>query len=102
MDSTKLNGHSMIQPLPNDEIEMWHVHPELYMEKLEEILNTPDDNDFGYLFEVDLKYPDTIKEKTKKFPFAPETKGIPKHKYNDFLKKIKPKIYMKAKKLICD
>ena len=62
MDSTNLNGHSMIQPLPDDEIEMWHVYPELYMKKLEEILNTPDDKDFGYLIEVDLKYPDTIKE----------------------------------------
>ena len=30
-DSTNLYGHSMIQPLPYDEIEMWHGHPDLYM-----------------------------------------------------------------------
>ena len=71
-DATDLYGHSMIQPLPYDEIEMWHGHPDLYINKLEEILNTPDDSDIGYFVEVDLKYPDNIKEKTINFPFAPE------------------------------
>ena len=46
-DSTNLYGHSMSQLLPFDEIEMWHCHPDLYMNKLEEILNTPDDSDIG-------------------------------------------------------
>ena len=64
----------MSQPLPYDEIEMWHGDPGLYINKLEEILNTPDDRDIGYFFEVDLKYPDKIKEKTKTFPFSPENK----------------------------
>ena len=31
MDSTNLYGHSMSQPLPYDEIEMWYDHPDLYM-----------------------------------------------------------------------
>ena len=48
MDTTNLYGHSMSQPLPYDENEMWHGHPNLYMNWLEEILNTPDDSDFGY------------------------------------------------------
>ena len=47
MDATNLNGHSMSQMLPYDEIEMWHGHPDLYMNWLEEILNTPDDNEIG-------------------------------------------------------
>ena len=29
--------------LPYDEFEMWHGHPDLYMDNLEEILNTQDD-----------------------------------------------------------
>ena len=33
--------------------------------KLEDILKTPDDSDIGYFIEVDLTYPDNIKEKTK-------------------------------------
>ena len=39
---------------------------------LEDLLNTPDDSDIGYLIEVDRKYLYIIKEKTKDLPFAPE------------------------------
>ena len=67
----------MIQSLPYDEIEMWHDNPGLYMNKLEENTNTPDDNDIGYFIEVDLKYQDNKKEKTKSSPFCPESKVIP-------------------------
>ena len=102
MDATNLYGHSVSQMLPYDEIEMWLGLPDLYMNWLEEILNTPDDNEIGYLLEVDLKYPDDIKEKTKHFPFCPENKKINPNKYNDYMNKIKPKNYTKSKKLICD
>ena len=81
---------------------MWHGHPDLYMNWFEEILNTPDDSDTGYFLEVDLKYPDNIKEQTKHFPFCPENKIIPEEKYNDYMNKIKPTNYTKSKKLICD
>ena len=47
MYATNLYGHSMSQMWPCDEIEMWHGHPDLYMNCLEEILNTPDDSDVG-------------------------------------------------------
>ena len=67
IDATKLYGHSMSQPLPYDEIEMWHGHPDLHMNKLEEILNTADDTNIGYFAAVDLRYPPNIKEKTKNF-----------------------------------
>ena len=70
--------------------------------KLELILNTPDNSDIGYIIEVDSKYTDNIKEKTKNFPFAPENKVIPKDKYNGYMKKIQPKNYTKNEKLICD
>ena len=63
MDATNLYGHSMPQMFSYDEIKF---------EKdicLEEILNTPDDNEIGYFFEVDLKYPDN-KKKQKISGFA--------------------------------
>ena len=101
-DATNLYGHSMSQLLPYDEIEMWHGHPDKYLNWLDEILKTPDDNEIGYFLEVDLKYPDNIKENTKNFPFCPENKKIDPDKYNDYMKKIKPKNYTKSKKLICD
>ena len=104
MDATNLYGHSMCQPLPYDEIEMWHGDPDLYMNWSEEISNTSDDTDIEFFVEVNLRYPDNIKEKTKNFPFCPENKIIHKDKYNDneYMKKTKPKNYVKSKKLICD
>ena len=87
IDSTNIYGRSMSQPLPYDEIEMWHGRPDLYTNKLQEILKTPDDSDIGYFIEVDLRYPDKIKEKTKNFPFCPENKVIHKDNYNDYSKR---------------
>ena len=91
MDAINLYGHSMIQLLPYDKIEMWLGHPHLFMNNLEEIYKTPDDSEIGYFVEVDLKCPDKIKEKTKNLPFCPENKIIPKDKYDNYMKKIKPK-----------
>ena len=101
-DATNLYGHSMSQFLPYDEMEMWHGHRDKYWNWLEEILNTPDDSEIGYFLEVDLKYPDNIKQKTKYFPFCPENKKINPNKYNEYMKSIKPENYTKSKKLICD
>ena len=64
-DATNLYGHSMSQFSLYDEIEIWHGHPDKYCNWLEEILNTPDNSEIGYFLEVDLKYPDDIKQKTK-------------------------------------
>ena len=86
IDANNLYGHSMGQPLRYDEIEMWHGHPDLYMKWLEEISTTQDDGDVGYFVEVDLRYPDKIKGKTKKFPFCPENKIIDKDDNNEYMK----------------
>ena len=72
------------------------------MNKLEDISDTPVDNDVGYFIEVDLKYPDNMKGKTRTFPFAPGSKTIHKDEYKDYMKKIQPKSYTKSKKVICD
>ena len=102
MHATNLYGHSMSQLLPFDEIEMWHGDPDKYCNWLDEILNTPDDSDIGYFLEVDLKYPDNIKEKKKNFPFCLENEKIDLDKNNDCMNKIKPRNYTKSKKLICE
>ena len=65
IDATNLYGHSMSEPLPYDEIKFDRDI------KLEDILNTTDDSDIGYFIEVDLKYPDNIKEKTNIFRLLP-------------------------------
>ena len=68
VDANLLYGHSMSQPLPFDKIKFDQNV------ELEDILNTPDDSDVGYIIEVDLTHPDNLKEKTKRFPFAPVNK----------------------------
>ena len=70
IDANNLYGHSMSQYLPDDEIQFDNTV------NLEDIINTPDDNDIGYFVEVDLKYLDNIKQKTKHFPFASVNKKI--------------------------
>ena len=95
-DANNLYGHSMSEPLPYDEIKFDNNV------NLEDILNTPDDSDIGYLIEVDLKYPDNIKEKTKNFPFCPENKKINPDKFSDYMKEIKPDTCIQTSKLICD
>ena len=86
----------MSEHLPYDEIKFDNNI------KLEGILNTPDYSDFGYFIEVDLNYPDNIKEKTKNFPFAPENKEINPDDFSDCMKELKPDTYAQTKKLICD
>ena len=77
MDATNLYGHSMSQPLPYDEIKFDKNG------KLEDTLNTPDNSDIGFFIEVDLTYPDNIKEKAKNFPIAPGNKKINPDNFSD-------------------
>ena len=96
IDAVNLYGHSMNQFLPYDEIKFTNNVT------LEDILNTPDDSDIGYFVEVDLKYPDNIKEETKNFPFAPVNKKINLDDFNDYMKEIRPDTYVQSGKLVCD
>ena len=95
IDANNLCGHSMSEPLPYDENKLDNNV------KLEDVLNFPDDNDIGYFVEVDLKYPDNKRQKTKYFPFCPEKKTNPDD-LSDYMKTIKPDTYAQTKKLICD
>ena len=62
-----LYGLSVSQPLPYNQIKFdKNVSSE-------DILNTPDDSDINYFGEVDLKYSDGMKQKTKNLPFCPLT-----------------------------
>ena len=96
-DATNLYGFGMSQSLPYNEINF-----ETENICLEEILNTPDDNDKGYFLEVDLEYPHNIRQKTKHFPFCPENETVSKNDFGPYMKSIMPKNYVSHKKLIFD
>ena len=70
IDANNLYGWAMSEYLPYDEIKFDRNV------KLEDILNTPNDSDIGYFIEVDLKYPDKIKEKQKIFYLPLKIKKI--------------------------
>ena len=97
VDANNLYGFAMSQTLPYNDIKF-----ETENICLDEILNTPDDNDIGYFLEVDLEYPYSIRQKTKHFPFAPENKTISKNDFTPYMKSIMPENYVSHKKLICD
>ena len=43
--------YAVSEYLPYDKIESWRSHPELYLNQLEDTLNTPGGSDFGYFSE---------------------------------------------------
>ena len=68
VDANNMYRYALSEHLPYDEYEMWHGHPDLYMDKLEDSSNTESYSDIGYFVEVDIKNLDNAKLKTKKFP----------------------------------
>ena len=95
LDANNWFGWAMSEYLPYDEVKFDRNV------KFKDILNTPDASDFGYFIEVDLKYPDNMKDKLQNFPFAPEKKYITDD-FSEYMQKIKPNTYTQNKKLICD
>ena len=96
VDANNLYGWAMSESLPYYETKFDRNV------KLEKILNTSDDSDIGYFIEVDLKYPDKIKEKTEKILFAPENRKNNPDDFSDYMKEAIPDTYTQTKKLICD
>ena len=96
VDANNLYGRDMTEYLPYDEIKFDKIV------KVEDILNIPDDSNIGYFIEVDLKYPNNMKYKTQKLPFAPGYKKINPGDFSEKMKKVKPHIYTQTKKLVGD
>lgn len=46
-------------------------------QRLATILNLKDESDTGYIFEVDLEYPENLHDSHNDYPFCPETRNIP-------------------------
>ena len=70
IDANNLYGWAMSQYLPTGELEILPLNPCNYnLEQLvEDLLQIPDDNEYGFFIECDLEYPAEIK-KNKKLSF---------------------------------
>ncbi|XP_050547847.1 uncharacterized protein LOC126909468, partial [Daktulosphaira vitifoliae] len=66
LDATNLYGTAMMEPIPFGYFE-WSTA------MLEEVLNTPDDGDYGYLVEIDAHYPRELDD----LPFFPVNERSP-------------------------
>ncbi|VDH89813.1 Hypothetical predicted protein [Mytilus galloprovincialis] len=65
LDANNLYGWAMSQPLPTGDFE-W-VEPE----EIGEILEYPDDHEYGAMIECDLEYPQDLHDAHNDYPLAP-------------------------------
>ena len=109
-DANNLYGWAMSQYLPTGDFKKMRSfakfgcdNDELLIDEIkEDILNTPDDNEFGYFIECDLEYPAEIKEKTENFPLCPyQTKADPEC-FSEYMNSVNQPNYKPTEKLICD
>ena len=97
IDANNLYGWAMMQHLPHSEFRMYELP---YPVEKEDILRLPDEGEIGYFFEVDLDYPNSIKEHTKHFPFCPEMMFIEDDELSEYQKSLLSDKRTKSKKLM--
>lgn len=99
-DSNNLYGFSMTQYLPYDNFK-W-VDGSSFND--ESILSISDTNDEGYIFEVDLEYPDNLHESHNDYPLAPESLCVTSDMLSEYATGLKNKLNIKesnkVKKLV--
>lgn len=76
----------MSQPLPIGDYEWVDMIPDdanddSMEERADFILNLPDDSETGYIFEVDLHYPESLHSTHSDFPFCAEKQQLPKQAF---------------------
>ena len=108
IDANNLYGWAMSQYLPTGELEILPLNPCNYTDNynleqlVEDLLQIPDDNEYGFFIECDLEYPAEIKEKTKNFPFCPyRTKADP-DLFSAYMNSVNQPNYKPTPKLMCD
>ena len=99
IDANNLYGWAMSQYLPTGDFKKINCE---YDEIKEDILNTPDDNEYGYFIECDLEYPVEIKEKTKNFPFCPYQTKADLDLFSSYMNNVNQPNYKPTQKLLCD
>ena len=106
IDANNLYGWAMSQYLPTGEFEKLHFpntecnYP--LDQIVEDLLEIPDDNEYGFFIECDLEYPVDIKEKTKNFLLCPyQTKADP-HLFTLYMNSVNQPNYKLTSKLMCD
>ena len=87
IDLNNLYGWSMMEPLPIDDFK-WMTDAELKEYDFDRMMyeDFKTDGELGYIFEVDLSYPDHLHLKHNYMPLAPENKTIVYSDLSDYQK----------------
>ena len=103
IDANNLYGWAMSQYLPTGEFKKLQL-PENYSQDqlVEDLLQIPDDNEYGYFIDCDLEYPVEIKEKTKNFPFCPYQTKADSDLFSGYMNNVNQPNYKPTPKLMCD
>ena len=108
IDANNLYGWAMSQYLPTGEFAMLPLNPCNYTDNynleqlVEDLLQIPDDNEYGFFIECDLEYPAEIKEKTTNFPFCPyQTKADP-DLFSAYMNNVNQPNYKPTSNFMCD
>ena len=99
IDANGLYSSIMNLKLPYKNLR-WVDPDTIDSDKLERMIETyRNEDEIGYFLEVDLEYPDEIKEKTKDFPLAPEHRIVERDMLSPFSKMLQEKIGAKNDKV---
>ena len=109
IDANNIHGWAMSQYLPTGEFEKLPLNPcteqscNYNLDQLvEDLIEKPDDNEYGYFIDCDKEYPVEIKEKTKNFPLCPsQTKADP-DLFSGYINRVNQPTYKPTSKLMCD
>ena len=101
-DANNLYGYAQCQPMPVKKFQ-WVSEEEISKMTVESILSMTNDQETGFIFEVDLYYPKKLHKAHSSFPLAPEHLNISQNDLSPYAKKCrhiltKKKTY-KSKKL---
>ena len=71
VDANNMYGYAMEQPLPFGGFK-WLSDSEVKNLKVEDIMEVDEDSEYGYIYEVDLEYPQNLHHEHDQYPCAPE------------------------------
>lgn len=83
VDVNNLYGYAMAKSLPYDDFE--------WVENDINILEIPENSEFGYILDVDVSYPPELHDFHSQFPLLPESRAPPRSKNNKLMTTLLPK-----------
>ena len=89
LDFNSLYASAMVQALPTGEIKVCE-DPET---GLADTVYTRSSSNTGYIYTIDIKYNDELKQKTNKYPFFPEKTKANINQFTDYQNENKKKGY---------